>query len=229
MTALTDDRRLAATLRRNALAVLPAPLIAGAALAALAWPPLGVPALLGAAGWLLALAARQPVALLVARRTTPARGAAIIGWCSGPAEELVRLALVLLALRSFEDAIWAGFGWATIEVLLVLGNGFAMAALIAKDDAKSLEARALLEAQGLLAQHHAGWGLLERLSATALHTGFTLLLLAQPWLVLLTLAAHSVINMLMVRIGRTRLAVAEIAFAIVSAAVLAAGILLATA
>lgn len=227
MTALTDDQRLAATLRRNALAVLPAPLLAGAALVALAWPPLVVPVLLGAAGWLLALVARQPVALIAAKTTTPARGSLIVGWISGPAEELVRLALVLLALRSFEDALWAGFGWATIEVLLVLVNGLAMASLVTKTDEKSLEARQLLAAQGLLGTQHAGWGLLERLSATALHTGFTLLLFAQPWLVLLTLPAHSVINMLMVRYAKDRLAAAEVVFASLSALVLAVGVVLA--
>ncbi|MGC5076738.1 hypothetical protein [Agrococcus sp. DT81.2] len=224
---LTADDRLAAKMRRNALAVLPVPVVLGLAALTLVGPPPLLPLLLGAAGWLLALVVRQPVALIAARSTSPSRAATIVGWFSGPAEELVRLALVLVALRSFEDAVWAGFGWATIEVLLIVVNGFAIAGLMTKDDPKSVEARELLAAQGMLGAQHPVWGVLERVSATALHTGFTLLLLAQPWLVLVTLPAHSVVNMLMAQFAKAHLAWAEGAFAVVAAIALAAGVLLA--
>jgi hypothetical protein len=224
---LTADDRLAAKMRRNALAVLPVPVVLGFAALALVGPPPLLPLLLGAAGWLLALVARQPVALIASRSTTPSRAATIVGWVSGPAEELVRLALVLVALRSFEDAVWAGFGWATIEVLLIVVNGFAVAGLMTKEDPKSLEARELLAAQGMLGAQHPVWGVLERVSATALHIGFTLLLFAQPWLVLVTLPAHSVINMLMARFAKAHLGWAEGAFAVVAAIALVAGVLLA--
>ncbi len=224
MTALTTDPTLPATMRRNALAVLPAPIIVGAVILMLVGSPPLLPLLLGAAGWMLALALRQPVGLVASRTTTRERTATIVGWFSGPAEELVRLALVLAVVRSFEDAVWAAFGWATIEVLLVVVNGLLIANLITKDDPKSAEARELLAAQGMLGTQHAVWGLLERLSATALHLGFTLMLFAQPWLVLVTLPVHSVTNMLMVRFGRTHLAAAELALAVVGATVLLLGV-----
>ncbi|SDR90907.1 hypothetical protein [Agrococcus carbonis] len=224
MTTTSAEHGPAATMRRNALAALPVPMLLGALLLALAGAPPLIALVLGAAGWLLALVLRQPIALLVSRRTTPERTATIVGWCSGPAEELVRLALVLLAIRSTEDALWAGFGWATVEVLLVVVNGIALASLITKTDAKSLEARALLEAQGMLGAQQVVWGVLERVSATAVHIGFTLLLFAQPWLVLVTLPLHSVINMSISRLAKRHLAATELVFAAVAAVVLWAGL-----
>jgi hypothetical protein len=226
MTTLTADEQLVTTMRRNALAVLPAPLLVGAILLALVGPPPIVPLLLGAAGWMLALVLRQTVALIASRTTTPKRTATIVGWFSGPAEELVRLGLVLAVLGTVDDAAWAGFGWATIEVLLVVVNGLVIASLITRDDPKSVEARELLTAQGMLGTQHAVWGLLERVSATALHLGFTLMLFASAWLVLVTLPLHSVINMLMARFAKSHLAVAELVLTVVGATVLAVGIVL---
>jgi hypothetical protein len=226
MTTVTNDEQLAAAMRRNALAVLPAPLLVGAVMLALVGPPPILPLLLGAAGWMLALVLRQPVALVAGRTTTPQRTATIVGWFSGPAEELVRLGLVLAVLRTVDDAAWAGFGWATIEVLLVAVNGLVIASLITRDDPKSVEARELLTAQGMLGTQHALWGLLERLSATALHLGFTLMLFANPWLVLITLPMHSVTNMLMARFAKSHLAFAELALTVVGATVLTIGIAL---
>lgn len=225
MTTSTPER-LAASIRGNAVALLPAPVLVGAALVLVLGFPALLPVALGAAGWMLALVLRQPVALVASRTTTPQRTATVVGWCSGPAEEIVRLALVLIALRTVDEAVWAGFGWATIEVLLVAVNTFVVASLMTKDDPKSVEARELLAAQGMTTPQHPAWGFLERLSATALHLGFTLLLFAQPWLVLVTLPLHSVVNMLTVRFARTRLAGTELGLAAVGAAVLAAGVLL---
>jgi hypothetical protein len=224
MSSLTTDPTLPVTMRRNALAVLPAPIIAGAVILMLVGPPPIIPLVVGAAGWMLALVLRQPVALVASKTTTPERAATIVGWFSGPAEELVRLVLVLALLRTFDDAIWFGFGWATIEVLLVFVNGLVIANLITKDDPKSVEERELLLARGMLGTQHAAWGLLERLSATALHLGFTLMLFAQPWLVLVTLPVHSTINMLMARFAKNHLAVAELALAVVGIAVLVVGV-----
>lgn len=224
MTTVKIDENVTASMRRNAWAVLPAPFIIGIILLGVVGAPSLVALLLGAAGWLLALALRQPVALVAMKSTTKERAATIVGWFSGPAEELVRLALVLLAIRSFEDAIWAGFGWATIEVLLVMVNGLAIASLVTKNDPKSIEARELLAAQGMLGTQHPLWGLLERISATALHMGFTLMLFAQPWLVLVTLPLHSATNMVMVRFVKGHLAWTEAVFAVMSAVVLVIGL-----
>ncbi|NKX52450.1 hypothetical protein HER39_18100 [Arthrobacter deserti] len=218
---------LAARARTTALLLPAAAAVSGAALWLAFGAPLPVPALLGAAGWILALVLRQPVALAAGRFAGRGRAAALVGWFSGPAEELVRLALVLSALHSFDQALWAGFGWAAAEVLLVAVNTLAIAGLLARDDPKSRQAQQLLQDQGLATPRNPAWALLERLSATGLHVGFTLLLFAWPWLVLLTLPAHSLANMLAVRFARTRLALTEAARAAAGVLALAAGLALA--
>lgn len=220
------DPAVATRARNNALALLPAPFIAVALLLLTVGAPLWVPLGLGAAGWMLALILRQPVALIANATTTQKRAATIVGWFSGPAEELVRLALVLLFLRTATDALWAGFGWATIEVVIVAVNALAISSLLKKDDPKSREARALLSEQGMLVPRSPGWGLLERLGAIAMHIGLTLMLFANPWLVLVTLPLHSVTNMMVVRYAKTNFALAELGFTAVSAAILLIGIVL---
>jgi hypothetical protein len=223
MTQLTLQRR-ATHVRISALALISAPLIVGVALLLTAGQPALLPVLLGAAGWLAALVLRQPVAILASRLTSQANAARIVGWSSGPAEEIVRLALVLLALRTFHDAVWAGYGWATIEILVVAVNTLAVASLMTKNDPRSQQAREILEAQGTLNEHHPLWGLLERLGASALHLGFTFLLFVQPWLVLLTIPAHSLTNVLVVRIAKRNAAKAQTVLTIVALTVLTVGL-----
>lgn len=224
---IAAPERLAATARATAVALLAAPVLIGVVLTALLGQPAIIPALLGAAGWVLALVLRQPVALIATRSTTRERAALIVGWISGPAEEIVRLGLVLLITGRVADAVWAGFGWATIEVLIVMVNLLVISNLMTRNDPKSIEARELLEAQGMLKQTNPAWGVLERVSATALHLGFTLMLFAQPWLVLVTLPLHSVTNMLTVRFVKSRLAATELALLAWSVLVLVAGAALA--
>jgi len=211
--------------RLNGLALLPAPIIALGLLLALIGGFSPLPLLIGAAGWLAALVLRQPVALLAAKRFGQERAATIVGWFSGPAEELVRVVLVVLTLHAVKDAVWFGFGWAAVEVLVVAVNVFAIAGLLTKDDPKSVEARELLQSQGMLRQVSPVWGFVERLSAIALHLGFTLLLFANPWLVLVTLPAHSLINMLTVRFAKRSVVLSEAALAVVGAAALVGGLL----
>lgn len=226
-TLPTEEAGTTGRLQRSALLMPLASVLAAAAiLAAVGAPPL-VPLLLGAAGWIVALMLRQPVALLASQRLDRDKAARVVGWVSGPAEELVRLALVLLVLRTVPEAVWAGFGWATIEVVFAIVNALVIARLLTKDDDKSREARELLAAQVMLRPHSPAWALVERISATALHIAFTLLLFVQPWLVLVTLPLHSVTNMLMVRLAARRLALAELAFAAVSVLVLAVALVLA--
>lgn len=65
---------------------------------------------LGAAGWILALVLRGPVAMLAKWLTSPERTGTIVGWASGPAEELVRVGTVILFVHTATDATWAGIG-----------------------------------------------------------------------------------------------------------------------
>jgi hypothetical protein len=74
--------------------------------------------------------------------------------------------------------------------------------------------------------HHPLWGFLERLGAIALHIGFTLMIFANPWLVLVTLPLHSVVNMTAVRFSKSHVALTELGLVLAGAAVLTAGLLL---
>ncbi|WP_173923081.1 hypothetical protein [Agromyces sp. Marseille-P2726] len=221
---MTDLTLLAPRARRNVPLMLVAPLLAGAILIATIGAPLWLALVLGAAGWLVALVLRQPVALIADRLFGRQRAMTIVGWFSGPAEELVRLALVLLAIRSLDEALWAGFGWATVEVLLVVVNMLVLASLMTKDDPKSLEAQQQLRDLGMTEPQSGVWGLLERLSATALHIGFTLLLFASPWFVLLTLPVHSITNMVAVRFVKTHLVGTELALLVAGVLALGGGL-----
>ena len=218
--------RQAARIRVNGLALLPAAVIALVVMLLVVGAPLIVPMLIGAGGWLAALVLRQPVALIASKKMSRDAAAKLVGWFSGPAEEIVRLVLVLLTVHTVAEAAWFGYGWTTIEVLIIAVNVIAIASLVTKDDPKSREAREMLEAQGMLKTANPLWGLFERLSASALHIGFTLMLFATPWLVLVTLPVHSVVNMLAVKFGKTHIALTEIALAVAGAAALATGILL---
>jgi len=81
---------MAAQSRVNSLAVLGVPVAVFAALTAWLGAPQVLPAALGAAGWMIALALRQPVALIATRLTTKERAMTIVGLASGPAGGLDR-------------------------------------------------------------------------------------------------------------------------------------------
>jgi hypothetical protein len=209
--SVTELKGLAAQARVASLAVLGVPVAVFAALAAWLGTPAVLPAALGAAGWIIALALRQPIALIASRVTTQERTMTVVGWASGPAEEVVRLLLVLFVLRSGSAAAWAGAGWMAAEVAMITVNGLMIATLLTKDDPKSLEAKDFLREQGMMQSYGPWWGVLERFSAAGLHIGFTLLIFAQPWLVLVTIVVHSATNMLVVRYAKRSIALTELA------------------
>ena len=204
--SVTDLKRMAAQARVNALVVLGVPVAVFAALAAWLGTPQVLPAALGAAGWMIALALRQPIALIASRVTTKERTMTVVGWASGPAEEVVRLLLVLFVLRTGSAAAWAGAGWMAVEVAMVTVNGLMMASLLTKDDPKSIEAKDFLSEQGMMQNYGPWWGVVERFSAAGLHIGFTLLIFAQPWLAVVTIVVHSCTNMLVVRYAKRSIA-----------------------
>jgi hypothetical protein len=169
-----------------------------------------LPIALGAAGWMIALALRAPVVLIASRVTTDERAMTAMVSASGPAEEAMRLLLVLLVLRTGSAAAWAGAGWMAVEVLHTTASGLMVATLLTKDDPKSLEAKKILREQGLMRSYGPWWGVVERFGAAGVHIGFTLLLFAQPWLVLVTIVAHSVTNILFVRYSKRSIALTEL-------------------
>jgi hypothetical protein len=166
---------------------------------------------LGAAGWLAALLLRGPVAAAVSKQPKE-RAALIVASASGPCEELVRLALVVLVLSGSTEALWAGFGWGAVEILYTAVNALVVRSLLGRTDPQAQEARAMLEAQGTLRTDGPLWAFLERIGATFLHLAFTLLLVWQPWTVLATVPLHSAVNLGFVRLARASLPLAELLF-----------------
>jgi hypothetical protein len=185
-------------------------------------------AALGAAGWLAALALRAPAGALVSRmpkQNAPTFMASI----SGPAEELVRLLLVLVAVKGFGSVLWAGFGWATIEVVYTLVTGLMVRRLLLDPGAKAAQARRLLVSMGWLQYVQSlvpVLGAVERAGASLLHIGFTLLLGWNPWLVLVTMPTHSATNLVAVRLMKQRsVLLTEMIVVVVGAAAFALGLL----
>ena len=166
---------------------------------------LQLPAMLaGAAGWILALVLRAPVGILGMRITRSSeRAQRWVVASSGPLEESVRLAVLLLVGRDLGTALWIGIGWGAIEVLYAIGNGFAVEALSRRTDPEAERARAMLP-PAALGGSAPWWGVVERVWAMALHIGFTLILAAIPALVVVTAAVHSAVNVAFLWLARQR-------------------------
>lgn len=161
----------------------------------------------GAAGWLLALALRRPATGAAVRLgLRPHRPVAAL--VSGPVEEVVRLAAVLLAGRDGPRALWLGLGWGTAEVAFTIGVAMRrVASGVGGGDRPQL----------VLA-------VVERASAMAFHVGASLLVFRRPGAVALTAPLHSSVNVAGLRLARRRPALAQLLVAAVGAAVLAGGI-----
>lgn len=185
----------------------------------------------GALGWWVALLLRAPVALL-ASRLGQQKGQSVIVMASGPAEEIVRCALLLTIGLTVENGYAVGLGWAAIEVVYALVQGAAMGALEQKTDQKAEEAKAMLRTMGMdkaMTPTAPYWGALERVSANALHISFSLLLVVSPYLVLLTAPLHSCLNILITRLLKRSMARAELVMLGLAAVLFAAALALAAA
>ena len=113
---------------------------------------------------------------------------------AGPAEESVRLLAVLFLQANFASAISLGLGWASIEVLYTLVSGFVTVNILSQGGIGALQLKKRFLDTGLTVPATVYSGIVERLSATALHIGFTLLLAYHPLLILITLPLHSLVN-----------------------------------
>jgi hypothetical protein len=207
--------------------LLAVPVVFGFAIVQLGYDPLLGPLLAGAGGWLLALILRAPVGLLGMKLAgSPQRAQRWVVASSGPLEEAVRLAALLLVGRDLATALWIGLGWAAIEVVYGIANGFAIAALAERTDPDAEQARAMLPPAALTSTGPL-WGVVERAWASALHIGFTLVLAAVPVAVLLTAPLHTAVNVgALWLLERRGLLVVSLAGIAVGAGVLALGWLL---
>lgn len=152
---------------------------------------------------------------------------------SGPAEEVIRVVLVLLVASAFRSALWLGLGWAAVEVVLTAVNAvvspLVLPRLLRDQSDRARQARELLLprlATTLAASPAAvvALGTAERIGASALHTGFTLLLAAQPWLALLTAPLHAGVNLGAVALQRRSLLLTEAVVVGAGALALVAGL-----
>ncbi|GFN30047.1 YhfC family glutamic-type intramembrane protease [Paenibacillus xylaniclasticus] len=177
---------------------------------------------LGALGWVIALFLRGPISALVMNMPQE-RAKTIMVASSGVTEESVRL--VLLALTSFGPtwALSVGQGWAAVEVLFVLINIVAIRSLANRTDEKAMQAKQMLEASGNI-QSSPLWGVLERIWASAIHIGATLIVAYEPWTVVALIPVHSAINFIGVRLAAKSLLRSSVFVAAVGCALLLLGV-----
>jgi hypothetical protein len=174
---------------------------------------------LGALGWWIALILRLPAILAAKVIHDKESVQKITIGASGPTEELVRLALLVILGLTTENALSVCIGWAAIEIVYSLIQNVAMGVLDQKTDEKAMEAKEMLRQQGMeksLEPSAPYWGILERLSANALHISFGLLLVVNPLLIAITAPLHSAFNFVVINLVKKSLAKAEIILAILS-------------
>jgi hypothetical protein len=224
----TDQVRYRRNLAAAALPTLAVPIAIGLVMLGLGLELETGSVLAGAVGWMVALILRAPVAIAAMRATEDReRAQPWITGSSGPLEELVRLAVVLVVGRDLSTAAAVGLGWAAIEVVYSLVNGVAMLALLGRDDPEAEQARALMPIPAALEPSAPWWGVLERAWASLMHIGFTLIVAAHPVLVIVTMIAHSATNLGLLRgAARTSLARFEIAGTVLGVVILGVGVAL---
>jgi hypothetical protein len=197
-----DPRQLPRTLALSAVMLAVVPIAFGVVLVVAGYPPLIGPFIAGAIGWTIALTLRTPVALIGMRVLgSMERAQTLIIAASGPAEETVRLIVVVLIGRDIATALWLGFGWATVEVLYSFVNGAAIASMAQRTDPEAERVRQLLP-PAAFGSSAPVWGAVERIGATALHIGFTLSVAAVPISFLVNMVVHSSVNLAMVRLSQ---------------------------
>lgn len=218
-------------LRRNTLIATPVTLLVPVAFALvlvalgaeLEWSTLGF----GALGWVGALMLRGPLAAVLSQTMRDEeRVKSIIMASSGPFEEGVRVLLLLLAGRTFSGAAAIGIGWAAIEVVYTTITGFLTLSLLRRTDPEAMQARQMLEAQGMIRETGPWLGIIERVGATALHLGFTFIVAWNLWAALGTAIIHSATNIALVRSFRTRPVATELSLLAGGLALFAIGIAL---
>ncbi|WP_201318815.1 hypothetical protein [Paenibacillus sp. EPM92] len=176
---------------------------------------------LGAAGWVVAFMLRGPLSVLAMKK--PGFGKTVLYASSGPLEEGVRYGLLALTSVQVSWAASLGQGWAAVEVVYVMIQVVAISALAHRQDEQALQAKAILESQGLT-QSHPLWGIVERLSASAFHIGATLIVASIPWTVFILIPLHSLFNLAMVQLVKRSVAWGEAFAALLGGALLGLGL-----
>jgi len=181
---------------------------------------------IGALGWLVALVLRAPVAIGVRNLSlSPAATQTVVTSASGPAEEVVRVVILLLAAVDFRTAFAIGLGWSVIEAIYAAPQEIIRESLRHRTDEKSREARQLLTDMGLGRSVRPIWLIVERVFATAFHIGLTLLVGWQPVLAVAAIPLHSVTNLVVLATLRRSVPRAQFILALVGIAAFTAGLI----
>lgn len=232
-TAMTDqgaETLRYEALRRNTMLATPLALLVPVGFAVvlswlgadLEWSTLGF----GALGWVGALMLRAPLAAILSQTLRDDdRVKNIIVGSSGPLEEGVRLLLLILVGRSFSEAAAIGIGWAAVEVLYTTVTGFLTLSLMRRTDPEAMQARQMLEAQGMIRETGPWLGVVERIGATALHIGFTFIVAWNLWAAIVTAVVHSVTNLSLIRTFRKNPVATELALLVGGLALFSIGVM----
>jgi hypothetical protein len=185
--------------------------------------------LAGAGGWLLAMALRVPVRMAAQKLAKGPDGPQTwIVASSGPMEEGARLLILTLVGPTFSRALSVALGWATVEVVYSLLSGYTLLSVLGRDDEKGKELRSYIAAQPRSPSPlDPWWGVVERVSATFIHLGLTLLVAFNSGLALVTAVVHSGTNLIVTRASRSRsVATFELCGLVWGVVVLAVGLLI---
>lgn len=176
--------------------------------------------LLGALGWWVALLLRLPFILLIQKCINKQKDVSkYIVALSGPAEESVRLVLLLIIGLTIDNGYSLGFGWAAIEVLYGLVQLFGIVSLNQKTDKKSLEAKEMIAKMGMdktFENSTPFWGALERFSAAAIHISSAVLLVVNPLFIICTAPLHSAVNFMVLKINKGSIMISQLMFLLIS-------------
>jgi hypothetical protein len=181
------------------------------------------PVCLGALGWTAALFLRTPMMVLLLKLTRKINEQ-VVAAMAGPAEEAVRLLVVIFLQAKFTGAISVGLGWASIEVVYTIISGFSTVAILSQGGVGAIQLRKRFADAGQSVPVTVYSGVVERLSATALHTGFTLLLSYHPLLILLTVPLHSFTNVAAITLNNRSALATQLLIAILGMTTLLFGI-----
>ena len=168
--------------------------------------------LLGAIGWSVALILRFPFIFLIKNGSTLSKQVILIPLLSGPAEESVRLFLIILFSITFSKAYSLGFGWATIEVFYALIQAVALSGLNKRTDDKALKAKEMVKQIGMenILEANPLWEVIESISVSGIHLSFSLFLALNPFFVIIIMPAHSLINEIILKLTKKSIATLEV-------------------
>jgi hypothetical protein len=170
----------------------------------------------------IALFLRGPLSAIVMKMPKE-KATTIVVSSSGVFEECVRLGILLLTSLTFSWSLSLGQGWAAVEVLYAMITVIVLVSLAKRTDEKALQAKEMLKLQGNLSASPL-WGVFERVFASAIHIGCTLIVAKYPWTVVGLIPLHSSVNLIAVKFAKKSIVAVELTAALVGIILLTVGL-----